>query len=268
MPVGQAQMPLFDHLSELRRRLTVVIVVLLITTLGLYFVSSQLILVLIRPIAEYLNGGQIINTLEELRQVLITLNPMGGFALRFEVAFVFSLLATSPVWIGQLLGFFVPALNPNERKWVLPTFFAAVLLFAIGMVFCYLVILDPAFQWMTSQSEEFSKITANAPDYVNIILLFEVGFGLAFELPLVVFYLTVFNIIPYKKLRASWRVVYIVLMLVSAIVTPDANPVTMLLMFAAMAILYEGSLFVSRIVLSHRLAKEKREDLALDNSAE
>jgi sec-independent protein translocase protein TatC len=94
------------------------------------------------------------------------------------------------------------------------------------------------------------------------------GFGIAFELPLVVFYLTVFNIVPYKKLRASWRVVYIVLMVVCAMVTPDANPVTMIMMFAAMAVLYEGSLFLSRIVLVRRLAREKREGADGDDAAD
>ncbi|MDR0459522.1 MAG: twin-arginine translocase subunit TatC, partial [Coriobacteriales bacterium] len=102
------------------------------------------------------------------------------------------------------------------------------------------------------------QVIAEAPQYINTILLFQVGFGLAFELPLVVFFLTVFNIIPYKKLRQSWRVVYIVLMVVCAVVTPDANPITMILMFAAMLVLYEGSLLVSRIVLTRRLAKERR----------
>jgi len=258
MPVGQAQMPLFDHLGELRRRLTVVFVSLLVVTLGLYFVGDLLILFLIQPIAEYISGGEPVNNLEELKNVLVILDPFGGFALRFKVAFVFSILVTSPIWIWQLLGFFVPALNPRERRWVLPAFFVAILLFVLGMVFCYIVILDPAFEWMISQAGSYAQVIAEAPQYINTILLFQVGFGLAFELPLVVFFLTVFNIVPYKKLRQSWRVVYIVLMVVCAVVTPDANPITMILMFAAMLVLYEGSLLVSRIVLTRRLAKERR----------
>jgi sec-independent protein translocase protein TatC len=76
---------------------------------------------------------------------------------------------------------------------------------------------------------------------------------------MVVFYLTVFNIVPYKKLRGSWRVVYIALMLISAMVTPDASPVTMILMFAAMTALYEGSLLLSRIVLHKRIKAQEAE---------
>ncbi|MDR3315065.1 MAG: twin-arginine translocase subunit TatC [Coriobacteriales bacterium] len=264
MPVGQARMPLFDHIGELRRRLTVVVVALLVATCILYLVSDQLIYFLVRPILEYILGSidaaEAITNSVQLKEsgALSVLDVFGAFALRFKVALVFGIFVTCPIWVWQFLGFFMPALNPNERKWVIPTFFAAIALFVFGMTFCYLVILDPAFEWMLGQST-FAAIFPDAVKYINTILLFEVGFGVAFELPLVVFYLTVFNIIPYKKLRASWRTVYIVLMVICAMVTPDANPITMLLMFAAMAVLYEGSLLVSRLVLSRRLAKEKKE---------
>lgn len=85
--------------------------------------------------------------------------------------------------------------------------------------------------------------------YIDIILKFEIGFGIAFQLPLIVFYLVVFGIIPYKKIRNSWRVIYIVLLVFSAIITPDASPVTMLLLFGALIALYELSLLFSRIIL-------------------
>ena len=90
---------------------------------------------------------------------------------------------------------------------------------------------------------------------------------MAFELPLIVFYLVVFGVIPYAKLRASWRYVYIGLLVVSAMVTPDASPVTMLLMFAAMVALYEASLLVSRVVLGKRV-KEQEEQAKRDTEEE
>ena len=70
------------------------------------------------------------------------------------------------------------------------------------------------------------------------------------------FYLVIFDVVPYKKLRNSWRTVYIALMVISAMVTPDASPVTMLLMFAALVALYEASLLISRIVLGKRIKEQ------------
>ena len=135
-------------------------------------------------------------------------------------------------------------------------------------MFCYLIILHPAFAWLTDQVSGLGVVEPNAASYVDVIIKFEIGFGIAFELPIVIFYLVIFNIVPYPKLRASWRFIYIGLMVFSAMVTPDANPVTMLLMFAALVALYEGSLLISRIVLAKRIKKQQEEELALYGGGE
>lgn len=258
----EGRMTIWAHLGELRRRLTIIIVALLVAVVILYFVAPYLILFIIQPVADWI-AGEPIETIEQASQVIYVLDPLGGFTLRFKVSLFFGVIATSPIWIWQLMAFFLPALKANERKWVLPTFFVGVFLFIFGQAFCYLVILDPAFGWMLEQTNDFAKVLASATDYISLILLFEIAFGFAFELPLIVFYLIVFNIVPYKKLRQSWRIVYVVLLVFCAVVTPDASPVTMLLMFAAIAILYEASLFVSRIVLNRRI-----KDLAAKEEAE
>ncbi|NTU89810.1 MAG: preprotein translocase subunit TatC, partial [Actinobacteria bacterium] len=185
----------------------------------------------------------------------------------FKVAFFAAAIVCSPIILWQLLAFFLPALKPSERKWFLPTFGVGVALFIFGMVFCYLIILDPAFDWMLSQTADIAQVLPDATEYIKLIMLFELGFGIAFELPLVVFYLIVFNIVPYKTFRKSWRTVYIILMVICAMVTPDASPVTMALMFGAMAGLYEISLLVSRIVLRKKISMQN-DKLAADEMAE
>ena len=120
------------------------------------------------------------------------------------------------------------------------------------------IILPPAFEWLTDQASGFATIMPEASRWVDIIIKFEIGFGFGFELPLIVFYLVMFNIISYDKLRKSWRYVYIGLLIFAAMVTPDASPVTMGLMFAALVLLYEASLLVARIALRKR-AKTKAE---------
>lgn len=245
-------MTIWEHLGELRRRITIIVVTLLVATVVIYFFAPQLILFIIQPVAHWLTSEPM-ETTEQLSNVINIFDPLGGFTLRFLVSIFFGVALTSPIWIWQIMAFFLPALKPNERRWVVPTFFVAVLLFIFGLTFCYLVILDPAFAWMLDQTKDFANVLANAPDYIALILTFLIAFGLAFQLPLIVFYLIVFNVVPYKKLRKSWRVVYVVLLAFCAVVTPDASPVTMLLMFVAMAGLYETSLLVSRIVLNKRI---------------
>ncbi len=161
------------------------------------------------------------------------------------------------------MAFLLPALKPKERRWFVPTLIAAVLLFLIGIVFCYLVILNTAISWLIDQSQGLGDVLPQMSAYIDIIIKFEIGFGLAFQIPLIVFYLVVFRIIPYKKLRSSWRVIYIVLMVFCAVITPDASPITMLLLFTALVVLYELSLLFARIVLAKKIKREQQEELEL-----
>ncbi len=247
MPIGPARMPLMEHLGELRMRLVRIVVCLIVAIIVFYLATPTVANFLLLPVAEFMPKT------EEGTVALNVLGAFDAFSVRMQLALWTSLVACMPIILWQVLAFFLPALKPKERKWFIPTFFASVALFVFGTVFCYLIILNPAFEWLTSQAAGFAEILPEASRWIDIIIKFELGFGFAFELPLVVFYLVMFNIIPYKKLRSSWRVVYIVLLTFSAVVTPDASPVTMGLMFAAMVFLYELSLFAARIGLKKRI---------------
>ena len=226
MPITPARMPLFDHLGELRRRVTIVVVSLFVTAIIIYFATPALIEILI-----------------------------DGFSIRFKVAFFFSVIICTPIIIWEIMAFFLPALNAKERKWVVPTVAAMITLFFLGMLFCYFIILNTAIGWMIGQSQEFAGTINEASDYLNIIMMFEIGFGVAFQLPLVIFYLAILHLVPYKDMREQWRYVYVGLMILSAVVTPDASPVTMILMFAALILLYEIALAVARYVIIARDGK-------------
>ncbi len=251
MPVGPARMPLMDHLGELRRRLVIIVVCLLTTVCVLYIIAPQLIQFLKAPIVEYLPDGDIWTT-----------GAFEGFTLKFGVSFFASCIVCSPVIFWEILAFFLPALKPNEQRFVLPVFFVAVILFVLGMVFCYMFCLDAAFEWLIGESNSFAQVLPNATDYIKFVILFEIAFGIAFELPLVVFFLILFDVVPYKKMRHNWRYIYIGLMVLSAIVTPDASPVTMFIMFAALVALYEIALLVARIALQRKIKRQQEQEAA------
>lgn len=234
-------MPLFDHLGELRRRLTIVVVALLVTAVVVYFATPGLIALMLEPIKEALHGNPLTVT-----------SALGGFTIRFKVAFFFGTIICSPLIIWQFLAFFLPALKPNERRWALPTLAAMVGLFFLGMIFCYFVIQQAAFGWLVEQTDEFAHQLNDAEDFLSIFMMLEIGFGFAFQLPLAIFYLSILRLVPYRVFRQQWRMIYISLMVISAVVTPDASPVTMLLMFSALIGLYEVALAVARMVIVAR----------------
>lgn len=245
MEKGTGRMSIMQHIGELRRRLTIVVVSLVVAAVVLYFASPVLIDILICPIKQYLPGEN-----------LAIMSSLGGFTIRFKVSLFIATIVCSPLIIWEIMGFFVPALKPSERKWVIPTVIALVILFYLGMIFCYLVIQEAAFGWMIEQSAAFATVIPNADDYLTIMMLLEIGFGVAFEIPLVIFYLSVFHLVPYKTFRENWRFIYVGLLIFSAMVTPDASPVTMFFMFAAIILLYEISLGVARSYLTRRYGRE------------
>lgn len=245
MPIGPARMPLFDHLGELRRRVTIIVVSIAVCAVIVYFATPALIEMMMDQIRDAMRGGQ-----------LTVLTALGGFTIRFKVAMFFSMIICTPIIIWEIMAFILPALKPKERKWVVPTVAALVALFFIGMIFCFYVIQPAAFGWLLDQSFEFAQNMADAEDYLNIYMLLEIGFGIAFELPLVIFYLSILHIVPYKTFRSQWRYIYVGLMVLSAVVTPDASPVTMLLMFAALIALYEIALAIARYVIVARDGKQ------------
>lgn len=245
MPIGPARMPIMDHLGELRRRLTIVVVSVIVCALIVYFATPTLIELMIDQIREAMRGGD-----------LYVFTALGGFTIRFKVALFFSVIVCCPIIIWEVMAFFLPALKPSERRWVVPTVAAMVVLFFLGMIFCFFVIQPAAFGWLLDQTFEFAQSLANAEDYLNIYMLLEIGFGVAFQLPLVIFYLSIFHLVPYATFRSQWRIVYVGLMVLSAVVTPDASPVTMILMFAVLIALYEVALAVARYIIIARDGKQ------------
>ena len=124
MPIGPGRMPLLDHLGELRRRLTIVVVTLIAFTLIMYFAAPTVIDLLTDPIKPFVPDGK-----------FYIGSALGGFTTRFSIGFRTALVMCSPMIVWQVLAFFLPALKPNERKWVVPTVLTATCLFFVGMIF-------------------------------------------------------------------------------------------------------------------------------------
>lgn len=247
MPIGPARMPFFDHLAELRRRLTIVFVTVVTGALVGYFFADHFINFVLAPIRPRLPPGT----------PFVLLRSLEGMTLRFTAGLYLSLIATSPIIIWQAMAFFLPALKPNERKYVVPTFVAMVLFFLTGIVFCYAVIVPPGFGWLIAQLPAGAVLNPQMSEFFSTETLLMLGFGIGFQLPVVVFYLLLFGIVPYRSLRSNWRYVYTTLVIVAAAVTPDWSPWSMGGLAVALILLYEASLLLARIVLRKRI-RERR----------
>lgn len=239
-------MPFLSHLDELRKRLFIIAILVIVGSTGLYYWGWDIYGVIMAPVISALGD-----------QTPTVFGPFEAFTLKFKVALYGTLIIGSPVIIWQIMAFFLPALKPRERRYVLPTFLVMVALFALGVFFCYTYILGVAFDWMLGQAGDAVATIPDAGKYFSGATLLMIGFGLGFELPVVVFYLVLFDIVSYKKLRENWRIAYVSMMIVASIATPDWSPVTMGALFAALAALYELSLLLARVLLAKRIARQK-----------
>jgi sec-independent protein translocase protein TatC len=246
MPITPKRMAFFEHLGELRRRLAIVLGAIFVLSLAFYFPALEIFEYLMLPLEDALEGTPFVAT-----------SPFEQFTIRFGVALLTAFVVTAPLWIYQFLAFFLPALKPVERRWAVPIFFAMLFFFLLGVAFCWYFVLGPGFEWLLSQGGDTIETLPKASEFFQGVALFLLGFGIAFETPVLVFGLVVLGIVPYESFRKNWRIAYIVIMVVASIATPDWSPVTMLALFAAMLVLYEGSLLMARILLRKRIAEQR-----------
>ncbi len=213
MPIGPHACPSSSTSPSFERRLIIVLSVVAVSSLVIYTWAWQ--------IFEPRDGaGDAGPQQGGCRPKLNLMGPLAGFTLRFKVAVYAAIVVMSPIIIWQVMAFFLPALRPKEKKYVLPTFFTMVALFVGGVAFCYYIVEPKAIEWFVGQgvSQSLSQLPS-AELWFQTVLLLLLAFGLAFQLPLVVFYLLIFNIVPYDKLKENWRIVFVVLLTVAAIAT-------------------------------------------------
>ena len=251
MPVAPKRMPFMSHLNELRKRLTVVVGVVGVLTRVGYIFSAQIYMILTRPMTPVIGeqGSYVFDILEAMSN-------------RFRLGMFGAVVVGSPIILYEVLAFFLPALKPKERRWFMWTFFAGVVLFLGGVAFCYLLILEPSTRWLVEQSGETFELLLRAQSAMTFSMWFLAGFGLAFEVPVIVFYLVYFNVVPYATLRKNWRIVWVVIVVVASMITPDWNPWSMAALSGSMVALFEASMLLVRFMLRRKIRAQAMPEVA------
>jgi sec-independent protein translocase protein TatC len=226
-----------EHLEELRQRLLWSLLGLALGTALSWTFSEALLRILLRP-----SGG-------------IQLHAIGmlePFLARFRVAVTGGLVLSMPWIVYHIFRFIDPALEPHERRVLIPVALAAGFLFAFGVVFGYFFLLPSASKWLLSQAGEVIRVQITALNYLSFITWFLVATGLGFETPLLVVAACALGIVTPQRLQREWRTAVLAILVLSAAVTPDWSPVTMFLLALPMIVLYEGAVLVSFLIVRRR----------------
>lgn len=228
----EKRLTVLEHLDELRQRLVVSVIALLIGSAAAFNFTPALL----RLARNHIIPGQ----------RLYTSSVLEPFMVRFKLAFLLGFVIASPVIFYQILAFLTPALKRQEKKVLFPMVFFLVILFTAGAALGYYFVLPLGAKWLMNQGQGMVKPIINISNFINFVLLFIIGFGVAFETPLVLAILMRLGVVSRQALRKNWRFAYITILTIAAIATPDWSLPPMLILAGSMILLYELTLLIVR----------------------
>jgi sec-independent protein translocase protein TatC len=230
------RMPFTAHLEELRSRLVRVLAAVGIGFVVCYSFKDWLFMVITRPLAAVLPA----------KSFMIYTGMPEAFFIYMQIAFFASLLLTGPYCLYQIWKFISPGLLSREKKYVLPFVLVSTGLFIGGVLFGYFIVLPPAFQFFVSFSSDFLKPMFSLKEYLSLTLKFLLGFGISFQLPVFLFFMTKIGIVNARLLSKQRRYAILIIFIVAAILTPSPDALTQTLMALPLIVLYEIGIVVSR----------------------
>jgi sec-independent protein translocase protein TatC len=243
--LASAEMPLVNHLIELRTRLLRVIILLFVVFFSLVYFANDIYAWLSAPLRALLPPGS----------TMIATDVTSPFMAPFKLTFFVALFASVPYILFQLWGFIAPALYQRERRIAIPLVFTSVVLFYVGIAFAYFVTLPAILGFFTRVGPEDVAIMTDINLYLDFALKLFLVFGITFEIPIVVLVLIAAGVISSTSLAEKRRYIIVGCFALSMFLTPpDALSMTMLAI--PMWLLFEAGLFVGAILERQRQAKD------------
>ena len=226
-PDVQTEQPLRDHLQEFRKRLIICLVVVAIAALACYNYVDDIIALLSGPAGK-----------------LYFMNPSEVFFTYMEIALYAGILFTLPVLLYEVWAFVAPALWPEERRAVLVILPTAVILFYVGLVFAYYLVIPAAVTFFMGFATQTLQPMFSLESYLSFILALTLPFGFIFELPLIVVFLAKIGLVTGDFLKGKRKILIVVAFIFAAVVSPTTDIFTQTMIAVPLIVLYEISLFI------------------------
>lgn len=234
------------HLVELRKRLGISVACVMIMFFVMFNFHEALLAWLTAPLADAI--AEVAKVSHKAAQGMITTTQIGGtFFVAMKVSFFAGLLASLPVILAQLWLFVAPGLYANEKKMLIPFVVGGSVMFAIGVAFAYYVVTPFGFTYLIAFGSASFVPLINIEDYVEFFTKTMFGFGLAFELPVICYFLALLGLIDDKMMTGFFRYAIVLIFIIAAVLTPP-DVITQTLMAMPLVLLYGISILIVRAV--------------------
>ena len=237
---------LFEHLQELRRRVTISAVAVVIGLAVSAYFGQDIIEFLKEPAEKRVDNFQ-----------PTFIEPFELFVTYFRVALLGGVIIAMPVIVYEALGFVSPGLKPGERRWLYGTVVGATGLFLAGVAFAYYVALPPALDFLLNFGNgELAQPNIRIGSYIDFVTRLLFWTGVSFQTPIVVMFLARIGLVRAGQLVRCWRLAIVVAFVIAAIVTPTIDPVTQSLVAGPIIVLYFVGIVLALFVQPKKAPEE------------
>ena len=237
---------ILQHLSELRRRVLISVLALLVGSAAAFVFFRQIIEILVAPARDLdTGGGQLVFVeVTELLTTSIKISFVGGFVLAL------------PVILYQVIMFIAPGLTGREKRYLLSFLPGVLLAFVAGVAFAYYVLTPPALHFLLTFGGDVATPLIRVSNLVNLMLRLLFWMGIAFETPLVMYLLAQLGIVNARMLSRFRRYWVVVAFVLGAVITPTFDPVNQALVAVPLLLLYELGVLLARLAGRGRRASQ------------
>ncbi|QKE28652.1 twin arginine translocation system, TatC protein [Arcobacter acticola] len=224
------------HIADLRKRL----VISCLTVAAMFFVCFSFY----EPILNWMMVP--VEAVLPKNSQMVAVEIQETFFTALKVAFFAGFIVSLPVIFWQLWLFLAPGLYDHEKKLVIPFVFFATLMFLSGSAFAYYIVVPVGFEFLINFGSTVVTVLPSIGKYVGFFTKLLIGFGIAFELPVITFFLAKIGLVDDRMLKDFFRYAIILIFVVSALLTPP-DVISQLLMAAPLTLLYGVSIYIAKV---------------------
>jgi sec-independent protein translocase protein TatC len=236
LPESETSKPFLEHLEDLRWTIVKMAIALLLAMVLCLAFRSSLVRVMQAPM----------HTVDPQVGALRALGITDSITISFQLSFYAGIVLAFPLLLYFLAEFILPALTTVEKRFLLPAIFASFGLFLLGVLVCYFWLLPKTILFFFRDTQSLGWTPAwTVQEYYSFVTRFTMGFGLAFELPVVVLALVKFGLVTFRFMSRTRPYAIVLIFILATIITPTPDILTLIAMGLPMVLLYESCIWIA-----------------------